>query len=121
LFNNIRHEFKCRVDTENIDKTEVAEDISIEPDVVVFLKTSEEAQCPGEGVCRWTYTTDVPEVTEMTTEWDEDTSKWLVKITGTGMRDSAEAGEMSDLQINGVSQTVRTHSDTMAVFEVSSA
>lgn len=54
----------------------------------------------------------------MTTEFDDDTGKWLVKITGTGMRDSAEAGEMSDLQINGVSQTVRSHTDTMAVFEI---
>jgi hypothetical protein len=34
------------------------------------------------------------------------------------LRDSAEAGEVSDLQIGGVSQTMKSHSDTMAVFTV---
>jgi hypothetical protein len=32
------------------------------------------------------------------------------------LRDSAESGEYSDLQINGISQDVKSHSDTMAVF-----
>jgi hypothetical protein len=39
----------------------------------------------------------------MTTEFDVDTGKWEVKITGEGLRDSAESGDMSDLQINGKS------------------
>jgi hypothetical protein len=34
------------------------------------------------------------------------------------MRDSADAGEMSDLQIGGVSQEIESHSDTMAVFSI---
>lgn len=54
----------------------------------------------------------------MTTEFDADTSKWLVKVVGEGLRDTAESGDMSDLQINEVSQTVRSHTDTMAVFEI---
>jgi len=116
MFYKVRHNFKCRVDT-GIDKTSVTEDPSIEPLVIVFLKTSEEAKC-SESDCAWQYTATLPTVTEMTTEFDADTGVWLVKVVGEGMRDSAEAGEMSDLQINSVSQTVRSHSDTMAVFEV---
>lgn len=57
----------------------------------------------------------------MTPEFDKDTSSWVVKIEGTGLRDSADAGDMSDLQLNGKSQAVLTHSDTMAVFTISDA
>jgi hypothetical protein len=57
----------------------------------------------------------------MTTEFDPASFGWLVKFTGTGMRDSADAGEVSDFQINGVSQEMQTHTDTMAVFKVTNA
>jgi hypothetical protein len=46
-----------------------------EGEVVVFLKTSEEAQCAGDN-CKWKYTATLPTVTEMTTEYNVDTSKW---------------------------------------------
>lgn len=105
-------ELTCRVDKDMTPKEDATE-----ADMVVFLKTSEEAQCAGE-TCKWQYTSALPEVTEMTTEFDVDSGDWLVKITGTGLRDSDEAGDMSDLQINGVSQTVKTHTSTMAVFTV---
>jgi hypothetical protein len=71
-------------------------------ETVVFLKTYEEAKC-ADGVCDWTYSTPTPTVTKMTTEFDKDTASWLVKIEGTGLRDSADAGDMSDLQLNGKS------------------
>jgi hypothetical protein len=88
-------------------------------DVVVFLKTSEEAQpTPDADVTKFTYTSTLPEITEVTTEFDADTSKWQVKVVGTALRDSADAGAMSDLQINGKSQEVHSHSDTMAVFNI---
>jgi hypothetical protein len=32
----------------------------------------------------------------MTPEFDTDTSSWVVKIEGTGLRESADAGDMSD-------------------------
>jgi len=54
----------------------------------------------------------------MTTEFNSDTNKWQVKIVGTGLRDTAESGALSDLQIAGVSQEVDSHSDTMAVFNI---
>jgi len=71
-------------------------------EVVVFLKTSEKAQCSPE-ICKWTYTDTLPEITKMTQEFDPDTSTWLVKLTGTKLRDTATTGTVSDLQINGKS------------------
>jgi hypothetical protein len=44
-------------------------------DVIVFLKTSEEAQCAADA-CSWTYTGTLPTVTEMTTEFDTTTNTW---------------------------------------------
>lgn len=86
--------------------------------MIVFLKTSEEAKCDEVSVCNWKYTSTLPDVKEMTTEYDADTETWQVKVAGVALRDSADSGTQSDLQINGVSQTVLTHSDTMAVFTV---
>jgi hypothetical protein len=57
----------CRVDTEMSPK-----DASTEgAEVVVFLKTYEEAICEGT-TCAWTYTDTLPEITAMTTEFDTD-------------------------------------------------
>lgn len=56
-----------------------------------------------ENVCNWQYTSALPTVTEMTTEFDAVNMKWQVKLVGTALRDAADSGETSDLQINGVS------------------
>jgi len=86
---------KCRVDSLAKPKTD-----KDEATMTVFLKTSEEAQCNPLSKCKWTYTKTLPEITKMTTEFDPDSAAWLVKFTGTGLRDSATKGEISDLQIN---------------------
>lgn len=106
----------CRIDENMTPLTSIPEEATL----IVFLKTYEEAQCESS-VCAWTYTDVLPEITAMTTEFDTDSMTWLVKFEGTALRDSAEAGEMADFQINGVSQPVKTHSDTMAVFTVTDA
>jgi len=81
-------------------------------ELIVFLKTSEEAICDETTVCNWKYSSSVPTVTEMTSEFDIDNGKWLVKVVGTGF-----AG-VADLQINGVSQLSVTQTDTMLTFTV---
>jgi hypothetical protein len=92
---------------------------AVEAQVVVFLKTSEEAQpTPDDSVTKWTYTSTLPEITEVRTEFNSDTSKWQVTVVGTSLRESADSEATSDLQINGVSQEMDTHSDTMAVFNI---
>jgi len=45
-------------------------------ELVVFLKTSEEAKCDEINVCNWVYSSDLPTVTEMTPEFDPDTNTW---------------------------------------------
>jgi len=83
-------------------------------ELVVFLKTSEEATCDENTVCNWKYTSTLPTVTEMTTEFDLDSGKWQVKVVGTGFT----AAGAADLQIDGVSQQSLTQGDTMLVFVV---
>lgn len=91
-------EITCRVDKDMKPKADATE-----ADVVVFLKTSEEAQCrPDSDTCKFKYTSTLPKITEVTTEFNADSGKWQVKVVGTGMRDSAEAGPMSELHIDGV-------------------
>jgi hypothetical protein len=75
----------------------------VEAEMIVFLKTSEEAKCDEVSVCNWKYTSTLPDVKEMTTEYDADTETWQVKVAGVALRDSADSGTQSDLQINGVS------------------
>jgi hypothetical protein len=87
-------------------------------EVVTFLKTSEEAVCNPTSACVWTYSSTVPTITAMTTEFDAATAKWLFKITGVAMRASASSGDTSTLYVGTQLQTMRSHSDTLAVFEV---
>jgi hypothetical protein len=91
-------EITCRVDTNiNPKKNDV------KAEMIVFLKTSEESTCDEVNVCNWKYTDTLPEVTEMSIEFDDTAEKWQVKVVGTALRDSAESGTTSDLQINGMS------------------
>jgi hypothetical protein len=52
-----------------------AKEDNTEAEVIVFLKTSEEAQCATDA-CAYRYTSVLPTVTEMTTEFDSTTNKW---------------------------------------------
>jgi hypothetical protein len=52
----------------------------------------------------------------MTTEFDVDSGKWLVKMTGTSLGDTAEAA--GDLQIDGNSQPLKSTAADMSVYEV---
>ena len=81
-------------------------------ELVVFLKTSEEAKCDEVSVCNWVYTNSLPTVETMTPEFDSTTNNWQVKIVGTSFEGVA------DLQINGVSQESLSQSETMLVFVI---
>jgi len=45
-------------------------------ELIVFLKTSEEAVCDQDTVCNWKYSDSVPEVTKMSAEYDTTNNKW---------------------------------------------
>jgi len=105
-------EITCRVDQNMRPK-----DDNTKADVVVFLKTSEEAECKSP-TCKYTYSSKLPKITAVTSEFNTDTNKWNIKVTGTGFGTSKDTKTFADLQIEEVSQPVVSHSDTMAVFAI---
>jgi hypothetical protein len=72
-------EITCRVET----KMDPPKEHCVKAALVVFLKVSEESICDEINVCNWEYSSNLPSVTEMTTEFDADREEWQVKVTGT--------------------------------------
>jgi len=105
-------EITCRVDG-NIDPKTADE----EGEMIVFLKTSEEAQCEIE-TCQWTWTDDVPEVTAMSTEFDTtaDEEGWNLVIEGTGFTGDQDS---VSLEVGGTAQTGVAVTATTATFRIS--
>lgn len=85
--------------------------------LVVFLKTSEEAVCqPDNAPCQFNYVANIPEVTDMVTEWDETNLYWTVVVTGTGFTGTPATTE---LNVAGRPQTTVSVTSTKAIFRVS--
>ena len=51
--------------------------------MVVFLKTSEEATCDPSDICDWVYTDKIPQITNISSSFDNTTLQWVVKVEGT--------------------------------------
>jgi hypothetical protein len=98
----------CRVDPNMRAKVD-----NTKAEVAVFLKTYEEAKCPGV-LCNWVYSKPSPKVTKVTPVFSKDTNQWTVEVTGTGFGSTKNA----DLQINAVTQPTLTQADTKAVFTI---
>jgi len=62
--------------------------------MLVFLKTSEEASCVPNDTCDWMYTSNIPELTNITTNWDTASAKWQVIVNGTGFTGDASTTEL---------------------------
>ena len=103
-------EIKCRVDSKIVPR-----DNNLAGAVVVFLKTSEEATCDS-AVCSWYYTASLPVVENVTTEFDNSTLAWKVKVTGTGF-----TGATSDVEFYYANtlQTTSSVTATEAVITIS--
>jgi len=85
--------------------------------LIVFLKTSEEAVCqPDNAPCQFNYVANIPEVTDMVTEWDETNLYWTVVVTGTGFTGTPATTE---LNVAGRPQTTVSVTSTKAIFRVS--
>lgn len=65
--------------------------------LVVFLKTSEEAQCQMTNNCKYIFTDSVPQVTAMIPEWDAASNAWTIKLTGTAFSGTTQTSELSAL------------------------
>jgi hypothetical protein len=85
--------------------------------MIVFLKTSEEALCVPNNTCEWTYTSSIPEVTNIATQWDATSQKYQVVVTGTGFTGTTDTTE---LFVKGLKQTTVSIDSSQAIFEVSS-
>lgn len=57
--------------------------------VLVFLKTSEEAKCDGT-TCDWSYVSPTHTITEITTAYDASTGSTMATVVGTGLASPAE-------------------------------
>lgn len=96
-----------------MDKTSKTDGLSGK--VITFLKTSEEAVCVPDDACNWVYVADVPEVTNIDTQWDSRNNYWTVVVTGTGFTGTPETTE---LNVNGRKQTTISVTATQATFQI---
>ena len=79
--------------------------------LIVFLKTSEEAQCD-DALCRFTYVEPSSEVLDITTAYNTGSLTQQVFVEGTGLSDDLE------LLIDGYRQTLVSVTDTRAIFDI---
>jgi len=100
----------CRIDSDIVPRED-----DQEGDMVVFLKTSEEASSTADARA-WIYTADLPSLDTVTTSFDDSTLHWTVTVTGTDFGDSTVGVE---LVISDVAQTTTSISSTEVVFTIS--
>lgn len=104
------YEIKCRVDEEP------SYDVGDE-ELIVFLRTSEEATCSLADCMISVIDTNLPTVTSMTTSWDETSEKHLITIAGSNFyADTA----YTEFKIDGYSQIIQSVTSTEVVVEVNS-
>lgn len=75
----------CRVGTTNPVKAD-----NTTAKMITFLKTSEEALCVPNNTCHWTYTSDVPTVTNMSALYNTTANYWAIVVTGTNFTGTKE-------------------------------
>ena len=102
-------EIKCRIES-GLEKAGGVED-----DMVVFLKTSEEATCEPKSKCVFTWEHYVPELTGVSLDFDQAALEWVFTATGTLFSGDTST---TDLQIGTVSQTPISVSNTEAKFTI---
>ena len=100
----------CRIDSETTNHT-----AGLGGEVIVFLKTSEEATCVGTGTCDFVFTSAIPTITNATSVFDEAANAWTVVVDGTDFTGDAST---TSLTVNGIAQTTTSVSATQAVFTI---
>jgi hypothetical protein len=95
----------CRVEP-NLEAPRTAGETA---ELVVFLKTSEEAVCDEVNVCNWAYTDVVPAVTSVTPSYDEALEKHVLTIAGTDLQSPFI---LDKLTIGGAEQSLISNSAT---------
>lgn len=104
----------CRIDTTYNKKQKDAAKAT----VVVFQRTSEEAQCDYTSdppVCQFTYTSKLPTVKTMVPEFDATNNQYRIKVTGTEFAGTAST---VSLEIAGKAQSTISATSTEVVFAI---
>lgn len=83
-------------------------------DVVVFLKTSEESPCVAPN-CAWTYTSSIPTLSTMQSNFDTSTNTYKLMVTGTDFTGDTSSTE---LYVGGRLQKCDEVTTTSATFTV---
>ena len=98
-----------------MDSNIVARSDNLAADMVVFLKTSEEATCDPSSNCDYVYTSVLPTIENVTTSFDNSTLAWTVNVTGTGL-----TGTTSDVEFYYANtlQTTTSISSTEAIITI---
>jgi hypothetical protein len=78
-------------------------------ELIVFLKTSEEAVCDDGNDCMFTWIDSPSTVTNVYTEFDTTTNDYKLVIQGTGFTGDAST---TQVLVDGVQQTITSISDT---------
>jgi hypothetical protein len=102
------YEIKCRVDEE--PSFEAGDE-----DLLVFLRTSEEATCSMSDCLISIIDSGLPSVSSMTAYWDDATQKHLISIQGSGTSQDIDDIEF---KIDGFSQIIQSVSQTEVIVEV---
>ena len=76
----------CRLDERNMTA-------GLTGDVVVFLKTSEESPCVAPN-CAWTYTSSIPTLSTMQSNFDTSTNTYKLMVTGTDFTGDTSSTEL---------------------------
>jgi hypothetical protein len=102
------YEIKCRVDEQ--PSFDAGED-----ELIVFLRTSEEATCQLTDCMITIIDTGLPTVSSMSAYWDDVTQKHLISIQGT---DFTADASYTEFKIDGYSQIIQSVSSTEVIVEV---
>lgn len=108
----------CRVDDSDFVQDKIKKRLAAGkiPELMVFLKASEEAKCSGT-TCNWTFKEEktLPVVKSITNEFDSSNSEHLIKVKGTGFTGSKAE---SELIVGGIAQETKSFSSTEVVFKI---
>jgi hypothetical protein len=84
-------------------------------EVVVFLKTSEEATCPSTVCQSFQFTDSIPSITAMSSRWNAAAGTWEIVVTGVQFPTALSEITMT---IDGEAQTTTSATMSEAVFTV---
>ena len=120
-FNGALGSTKCFVKTTSATQITCRVDSTISKEngktgnVIVFLKTYEEANCTVPTGCTYTFTSNLPTITAVAAVFDDSLKAWTVEVSGTAFTGTPSTTEFV---VAGTKQETVSVSSTKAVFKI---